>query len=96
MGIRERHAERAEAGETSGPMGQAPEGAEEGLESKRLAEWAEHLVAGLPDHCRAAFRLRQEADMSHEEIARTLNISVKTVEYHLGNARRRLRQAMRP
>jgi RNA polymerase sigma-70 factor (ECF subfamily) len=90
--IRERHAESL----APGPMGEPPESAEDRLERRQLAEWAERLVEELPAPCRTAFRLQQDNQLSQEEIARTLNISVKTVEFHLGNARKRLRKALRP
>lgn len=45
----------------------------------------------LPDKCREIFRLSREQNMSNAEIARQLNLSVKTVEAQIGKALKRIR-----
>lgn len=89
--LRERHASAVEAN----PLGEAPENAEERLERIQLKTRAANLMDALPAACRKVFRMQQIGRLSQREIAETLNISVKTVEFHLGNARRRLRAALK-
>jgi RNA polymerase sigma-70 factor (ECF subfamily) len=48
----------------------------------------------LPHRCRDVFRMSLEEELSHAEIAETLNISVKAVEYQAHNARERLKKAL--
>jgi len=46
----------------------------------------EQAIASLPPKTRSVFLLSREEEMSYKEIAESLNISVKTVEYHMGSA----------
>jgi RNA polymerase sigma-70 factor (family 1) len=45
-----------------------------------------NLVDKLPCACKTVFQLSRDKNLSHKQISEVLNISVKTVEYHLGNA----------
>jgi RNA polymerase sigma-70 factor (ECF subfamily) len=48
-------------------------------------------LAKLPEKCRAIFFLSRFEDLKYQEIADQLNISIKTVETHMGKALRILR-----
>lgn len=49
----------------------------------------------LPQQTRQAFILSRFKEMSNREIAETLNISVKGVEYHISKALKALRVALK-
>ncbi len=51
----------------------------------------QNQVNNLPDKCRAAFELSRQEQLSFKEIALKLNVSVNTVEKHVGKALRVLR-----
>ena len=53
----------------------------------------EEILLQLPPGCRQVFLLRKVEDLTHEEIARRLSISRKTVENHMTRAYRLLREA---
>lgn len=48
-------------------------------------------VETLPERCRLIFTMSREQDLSYAEIARALDISVKTVETQMGRALKALR-----
>ncbi len=48
----------------------------------------------LPPQCRLVFKLVKEDGLKHHEVAQILGISVKTVEYHIGNALKRIALAI--
>jgi len=48
-------------------------------------------ISSLPDKTRTVFLMSREEEMSYQEISLSLNISIKTVEYHMGNALKTLR-----
>ncbi len=53
----------------------------------------EEILLRLPPGCRQVFLLRKVEDLTHDEIARRLSISAKTVENHMTRAYRLLREA---
>jgi RNA polymerase sigma-70 factor (ECF subfamily) len=53
----------------------------------------EEILLRLPPGCRQVFLLRKVEDLTHDEIARRLSISRKTVENHMTRAYRLLREA---
>ena len=53
-------------------------------------------VAELPDRCREVFELSRVHGLTYAEIARALDISVKTVEAQMGKALRTLRERLGP
>ena len=59
-------------------------GMEEQLESEKRFKRFCDAVQDLPVNCRRVFVLKQIYGMSQKEIAKRLNISEKTVEYHVG------------
>lgn len=66
------------------------------LESEDLQREIDLAIDRLPDRCRVVFVLSRFEEMSYDEIARELNISVKTVENQISKALKILRQAMGP
>lgn len=66
---------------------------EEWLGFEELRGWLEKMVAGLPEKCRLAYRLRGEG-YSQREIARHMNVSEKTVETHISRALKILRSGL--
>ena len=48
----------------------------------------------LSDQCRLVFKLVKEDGLKYREVADLLDLSVKTVEYHMGNALKQLTQSV--
>ena len=74
---------------------EADPGTEQTLAANDLARALEAGVASLPEHTREVFRLSRTEHQSVPEIAEHLNISRKTVEYHLTRALKLLRGRLR-
>lgn len=53
-----------------------------------LSDELKKLIDQLPAQCRLVYRLSNEKHLSNKEIASKLDISIKTVEYHLSNAKK--------
>jgi RNA polymerase sigma-70 factor (family 1) len=64
------------------------------LEQKELEARLQQLIAQLPDKCREAFLLSRYHGLSYREVAEKLQISVNTVEKHIGKALRMLRMQL--
>ncbi|PSL34438.1 RNA polymerase sigma-70 factor [Chitinophaga ginsengisoli] len=67
---------------------------EQWLSYQQLRQELEQTVQTLPEKCRLVFRLSREKGMSEKQIARTLNISIKTVEAHISKALKTLRTSL--
>jgi RNA polymerase sigma-70 factor (ECF subfamily) len=52
------------------------------------------IVASLPVQCRRVFELRKFEDLSHQEVARRMGLSEKTVENHLTRALARITEML--
>lgn len=65
------------------------------FESKELNARIETALSRLPDKCREAFILSRKADLSNKEISDRMQISVSTVEKHIGKALRILRDSVK-
>lgn len=52
-------------------------------------------VQSLPDQCRRVFQLSRFENLSYNEIAAQLQLSVKTIENHMGKALRTMRQQLK-
>jgi len=50
-----------------------------------------HLINTLPEQCRKAFMMSRMDDMTYDEIAAQMDISVNTVKYHIKTALQKLR-----
>jgi RNA polymerase sigma-70 factor (ECF subfamily) len=58
---------------------------------KELENKFREALNELPEQCRTVFQLSRFEDMKYKEIADKLDISVKTVENHMGKALKLLR-----
>ena len=63
------------------------------LLSKEFVEVLHTAVQDLPSKCRIVYALVKDDGMKYQEVADTLNISVKTVEMHVGKALKRIKIA---
>lgn len=61
------------------------------LEAKELGKQISDAIGSLPEQCGIVFRMNRFENMKYAEIAEKLNISVKTVETHMGKALKILR-----
>lgn len=64
------------------------------IEARELAATIQKAIDALPPRQREVLRLRWQEHMSYEEIARTLEISPKTVAIHLSRGLQHLRLAL--
>lgn len=64
------------------------------LEVKELQTKIKDSLDLLPDKCRMVFELSRFQNKKYREIAEELNISIKTVEIHMGKALKILRKAL--
>lgn len=55
----------------------------------------ESAIEALSPQCRLIFRMSRDNGMSYAEIAHTLNLSIKTVEVHMGRSLKVLRASLR-
>ncbi|MBW3469571.1 RNA polymerase sigma-70 factor [Arthrospiribacter ruber] len=67
---------------------------EDTLAFNELHQQISELVDMLPCHCREVYKLSREEGLSNKEIAERLDISLKTVEYHMGKALRFLKDSL--
>lgn len=58
---------------------------------QHVAAYVNSAFEGLPAKCSDVFRMSRLKEMSYRQIADALNISVKTVENHMGKAIRHMR-----
>ena len=68
----------------------------DGYEAPTITSFAMSLeagfcISGLSEQCRRVFLLSRMTGLKNREIAERLNISVKTVEKHIGSALAKLR-----
>ena len=59
-----------------------------------LQQEIDTAIDSLPERCRLIFVLSRFEEMSYQEIADHLEISIKTVEHQIGKALRSLREAL--
>lgn len=65
------------------------------LQAKELRRKIEEAIAALPEQCGKVFRLNRFEELKYQEIAEQLNISVKTVESHMGKALKHMREQLK-
>jgi RNA polymerase sigma-70 factor (family 1) len=65
------------------------------LEKTELQKQISKAIAQLPEQCRMVFKLSRFENMKYQEIATHLNISVKTVENHMGKALKLMREQLK-
>lgn len=68
---------------------------EDALISKEEIDRLNSAIDTLPDKCKIAFKLVREDKLKYKDVAAMLNISVKTLEAHLANAVKKLREVLR-
>lgn len=66
------------------------------LETTELGQMIDKAIDELPEKCRLVFRLSRYEELSYQEIAQELDISVKTVENQISKALKMLRIALQP
>jgi RNA polymerase sigma-70 factor (ECF subfamily) len=71
------------------------EGATEGMMMSELERRIAAAMKVLPEQCRLVFQLSRFEELRYAEIAEQLNISVKTVENHMGKALRIMREQLK-
>lgn len=54
----------------------------------------EHAVNNLPAQCRLVFKMIKEDGLPHKEVAELLNLSVRTIEYHMSIALKKLSESL--
>ncbi len=65
------------------------------LSMSELERFLQKALSKLPEKCRTVFHLSRFEELKYQEIADHLNISIKTVEVHMGKALRILRKEMK-
>lgn len=68
--------------------------ATQGLEAAELQTLVDRAIESLPERCRLVFTLSRFEEMTNQEIADQLEISIKTVENQMTKALRMLREAL--
>lgn len=64
------------------------------LEYKEMERHIRQAIERLPEQCRKVFILRREYQLSNRRIAERLNLSINTVEKHMGKALRLLKEEL--
>jgi RNA polymerase sigma-70 factor (family 1) len=78
--------------EVSLEFADASPSAEARIITAQLAANINQSIQLLPTQCKLAFKLVKEDGLKYKEVARVSNISVKTVEYHIANALKKIAQ----
>jgi RNA polymerase sigma-70 factor, ECF subfamily len=63
--------------------------------TNELEERIQHAMEVLPEQCRLVFKLSRFEELKYSEIATQLNISIKTVENHMGKALKIMRDQLK-
>lgn len=61
------------------------------VEQSELTEILDQAIHNLPERCKMVFTLSRQAGLTYAEIAKEMDISVKTVEIQMGTALKRIR-----
>lgn len=69
--------------------------ADQKLTMRELELLLQNALSKLPEKCRAIFHLSRFEELKYQQIADQLNISIKTVETHMGKALKILRKEMK-
>jgi RNA polymerase sigma-70 factor (ECF subfamily) len=65
------------------------------LHAKELGQKINTAIDSLPEQCGNVFKLSRFENLKYNEIAQHLNISIKTVENHMGKALKILREQLK-
>ena len=68
---------------------------EQQLDARFLEEYVQGIVDQLPEKARLVFTYSREEDLSVREIAGKMNLSPKSVEYHMTKALKTIRDSIR-
>ncbi len=71
------------------------EGVTQAVLSSELEERIQQAIGVLPEQCRLVFKLSRFEELKYAEIAEHLNISIKTVENHMGKALKIMREQLK-
>jgi RNA polymerase sigma-70 factor (ECF subfamily) len=71
------------------------EGVAQAVISAELEDKIQEAMGTLPEQCRLVFKLSRFEELKYAEIAAQLNISIKTVENHMGKALRIMREQLK-
>ncbi|HWA34904.1 MAG TPA: RNA polymerase sigma-70 factor [Cyclobacteriaceae bacterium] len=71
------------------------ENASQAVISNELEQKIREAMKELPEQCRLVFQLSRFEELKYSEIAGQLNISVKTVENHMGKALKIMREQLK-
>jgi RNA polymerase sigma-70 factor (ECF subfamily) len=71
------------------------ENASQAVISSELEQKIREAMKELPEQCRLVFQLSRFEELKYSEIAGQLNISVKTVENHMGKALKIMREQLK-
>jgi len=74
----------------------SPPHADRQVLEKEIDATVRRAISGLPERCREVFELSRVHGLKYAEIARTLDISIKTVEAQMGGALRSIREKLVP
>ena len=66
------------------------------LDEKELAVTVHQAIDELPEKCKEIFKMNRFENLKYAEIAKILNISIKTVETQMGRALKKLRERLKP
>jgi len=61
---------------------------------EELCQQIDIAVRGLPEQCRIIFQMSRDQELPYKEIARILNISIKTVDTQIGRALKFIRKSI--
>jgi len=83
-----------DSGEIAEPIDDWSTAVDDEASNRELADYAAHAVDQLPETYRSVFVLRELEDLSTEEVAEILDLTVPTVKTRLHRARLALRKAL--
>lgn len=63
--------------------------------TNELEKQIEEAISSLPPQCQTVFRLSRFEGLTYAEIAQNLNVSVKTIENHMGKALKIMRDRLK-
>jgi RNA polymerase sigma-70 factor (ECF subfamily) len=83
------------AGEEIALADRAHDSVSQSVATNELEQKIRLAMEALPEQCRLVFKLSRFEELKYAEIAEQLNISIKTVENHMGKALRIMREQLR-
>jgi RNA polymerase sigma-70 factor (ECF subfamily) len=64
------------------------------VDEKEIAISVQRAISELPSQCRLIFTMNKYSNLTYSEIAEIQNISIKTLETHMGRALKFLRKRL--